>query len=372
MFTDEDLTSAISAGALSEIDAERFRSYLVKRRSLVPADDETVRLAHNFNDVFVSLGLATVIFAAGSLVVSLAETSESASVLALGGLLVCLACWRLSKHFTRRKRMALPSIILFLAFVAGAAAIPLSIATAEASLPGDEAIMEFAVLVSTVAATIAAWRHWCVFQVPISVAVIVLLLLGTTGLAVLLLAQFISPALPEFFLPAILFLSGIVTFVFAMAMDASDRKRITRRSDIAFWLHLAAAPLIVHPVFQALGVMEGSPSGIAITLSLLIYAGLACLAIAIDRRALLVSALVYMVYALSHVLAKVGVIEFGFAMTAFAIGSGILSLSAFWGELRYRIVRRLPLSIQAQLPEIIAPREKPSTAGLTSPNPRQP
>src|SRR5438874_3733945 len=32
----------------------------------------------------------------------------------------------------------------------------------------------------------------------------------------------------------------------AMAFDASDRERATRRADCAFWLHLLAAPLIVH------------------------------------------------------------------------------------------------------------------------------
>src|SRR2546430_3225670 len=47
-----------------------------------------------------------------------------------------------------------------------------------------------------------------------------------------------------------LFRSGM--FLFAMWWDGSDRARLTRRSDVAFWLHLLAAPMIVHPVFTLL------------------------------------------------------------------------------------------------------------------------
>src|SRR5262249_7955882 len=39
---------------------------------------------------------------------------------------------------------------------------------------------------------------------------------------------------------------GLAVFAAAMRFDLSDRERVTRRSDCAFWLHLLAAPLIVH------------------------------------------------------------------------------------------------------------------------------
>ncbi len=39
---------------------------------------------------------------------------------------------------------------------------------------------------------------------------------------------------------------GLAVFAAAMAFDISDRERVTRRADCAFWLHLLAAPLIVH------------------------------------------------------------------------------------------------------------------------------
>ena len=49
---------------------------------------------------------------------------------------------------------------------------------------------------------------------------------------------------------------GIGVFLFAMWWDASDPKRETRRADVAFWLHLLAAPMIVHPVFKLFGLSE--------------------------------------------------------------------------------------------------------------------
>src|SRR3546814_12902941 len=78
-------------------------------------------------------------------------------------------------------------------------------------------------------------------------------------------------------------------FARAMRVDMSDPTRETRRSDIAFWLHLPAAPLIAHPVFQLLGVLDADVgSGTAIVVVAL-YLVFAFVALAVDRRALLVS-----------------------------------------------------------------------------------
>ena len=52
-------------------------------------------------------------------------------------------------------------------------------------------------------------------------------------------------------------LLGIGVFLFAMRWDSSDPTRTTRRSDVAFWLHLLAAPMIVHPIFTLLGLNDG-------------------------------------------------------------------------------------------------------------------
>jgi hypothetical protein len=44
----------------------------------------------------------------------------------VAGILVAAAAWGLAEFFTRKRRMALPSIVLLLAFVGGVAAIPIN------------------------------------------------------------------------------------------------------------------------------------------------------------------------------------------------------------------------------------------------------
>src|SRR3546814_15233594 len=77
----------------------------------------------------------------------------------------------------------------------------------------------------------------------------------------------------------------------AMWWDRSDRVRQTRRSDVAFWIHLLAAPMIAHPIFHLLGVTDGGNIGSgAAVLVIGVYILFGLIALAIDRRALLVSA----------------------------------------------------------------------------------
>jgi hypothetical protein len=147
----------------------------------------------------------------------------------------------------------------------------------------------------------------------------------------------------------VLFL-GVGTFLFAMWWDASDRARLTRRSDVAFWLHLLAAPMIVHPIFTLLGLNNGSASLSEGVVVILLYVALGLTALAVDRRALLVSALAYVLWALADLFKRFGAVELNIALTALVIGSALLLLSAFWHQARATIVRPLPGSLRDKLP----------------------
>ena len=117
---------------------------------------------------------------------------------------------------------------------------------------------------------------------------------------------------------------------------------MTRRADVAFWLHLLAAPMIVHPVFTLLGLTERPcqlGEGLAVVA---LYIALGLTALAIDRRALLVSALAYVLYALHRLFGESGAVDFNMALTALLIGSALLLLSAFWHSARAVVVRPLP------------------------------
>ncbi|MFX8102685.1 hypothetical protein ABTK91_20200, partial [Acinetobacter baumannii] len=80
--------------------------------------------------------------------------------------------------------------------------------------------------------------HWRRFRVPITWA---------AAAAVLALALG-KGLLSEWQMPALV-LAGLATLAAAVGWDISDRLRRTRRADVAFWLHLLAAPLLVHSSF---------------------------------------------------------------------------------------------------------------------------
>ena len=97
---------------------------------------------------------------------------------------------------------------------------------------------------SALAAGVAAYTHWLRFKVPITVAA------GTgavLGLLILIASTTISDGF-RLVLPLI-FLSGLLLFGLALWWDMSHPGRRTRRADVGFWLHLSAAPLLVHPAF---------------------------------------------------------------------------------------------------------------------------
>jgi hypothetical protein len=210
-------------------------------------------------------------------------------------------------------------------------------------------LMGMLVAVSGAVAAGAAWLHWRRFHVPITIAAGAAAVASiAVGLVVGMLGQDAENS-KNLILGLVLVL-GIGVFLFAMWWDGSDRSRVTRRSDVAFWLHLLAAPMIVHPVFTLLGLNNGNVAVGGAVIAVLLYIALGITALAVDRRALLVSALAYVLYALTELFKKFGAVELNVALTALVIGSALLLLSAFWHQARSAIVRPLPESLRDKLP----------------------
>ena len=162
------------------------------------------------------------------------------------------------------------------------------------------------------------------------------------------IAVFVLLALGAIF-PLVL-VGGLATFALAMWWDGTDLKRQTRRSDVAFWLHLAAAPMIAHPVFHMLGVFEGDIGAVQAVIVMALYVVFAIIALAIDRRALLVSSLAYVLYALSTLFNHAGAVELSMAFTALVIGSALLTPPAFWQPMRRSVVGMLGGGLASRLP----------------------
>jgi hypothetical protein len=185
--------------------------------------------------------------------------------------------------------------------------------------------------------------HWFVFRVPIVPA---------CGGA---LAALLFGGVARDNVGTLSMILGLGAFGWAMVWDRSDRDRRTRRSDVAFWLHLLAAGMVVHPLFLSTGLFDpGGDAGKALAV-IAVYALLTLLALAIDRRAVLVAALFYLAYAAGTLLAKVGTGGSMIPMAAFVTGGGLLLLSAFWSSVRRALVGQLPAEWQRQLPPISRP-----------------
>ncbi len=350
-FTDEDLDAAVAAGAMSAEAAAGFRVYVERRRVTPAADEESFRLLTGFSDIFVSIALILVLIAVYWLASRLVDHA--------GGVALAVVSWGLAEFFTRKRRMALPSILLMGAFVGGVLAATLSVLPL---LPLQAVGVDRAVIWGAFGAT-AAFAHWLRFKVPVTVAAGALTI-GAAAVAAI--GAFTQSATVTRY--AIL-VAGLLVFALALAWDASDPLRKTRRSDVAFWLHLLAAPAIVHPIFALLGLGGGSwlsvfglvfgappeaaanPHVVALTLvSAAIYAVLAVVALIVDRRALMVSGLLYLIYAMNAALQASGAPTVSFALAALVVGAGLLLLSAFWASARRGVLRFTPEAWRARLP----------------------
>ncbi len=333
--TTDEVKAAVAANVLPEQSAQALLAFVEQSRKLpLQPDEETFRLIRSFNDVFVTIAIALVLFAINSLLGGFGPINGSANPVSMFA--IAAASWSMAEYFTLRRRMAFPSIVLLGAFVfsvflgAGASASLLS--------TGDDGATVTAV--GAVFAVAAAGLHWLRFHVPITVAA------GMAALVVL------ANAMVGFgnTTSAMLLASGLATLLVAMIFDTRDRRRLTRKADIAFWLHMLAAPLIVHGLFKMLGILTGSLSSAQAGAVLGFYLAFGLLALIIDRRALLVSSLIYVLYAASTLVAESGFRDYSSGITALAIGVFLLLLSAGWSHLRSLVLKLMPQAVQGLVP----------------------
>ena len=357
-YSDADLDDAVAAGVLAPEAAASFQEHVAGKRPTPAADEEHLRLVTSFNDVFVVIAGVLALSASAGIVRAWMDAPMAPGLATMG------VSWLLAEYFTRRRRMALPSIVFFLTFVSGAfwtgtAAFSPWFGEAPERLYGHPdrlygmfalpraLAVEHGLVTAFGLAVLAAWGHWRRFRVPVTVAAAVAAIVGVTiaGLAV---------AAPEFvheWFTALVLGSGLGVFALAMYWDRSDPERRTRRADVAFWLHLVASVLIVHPVFLSLGGDGAVIQGVWKAWSVVgIYALMGLVALIVDRRALLVSGLLYLVLAVGGLIEEVVAIGMEFEVSSFFIGAVLLLLSVFWKQARAPLLANLPVAWQARLP----------------------
>lgn len=313
-------------------------------------DDEALRFVTSFADIFVSLGLVLFFGASAYLLKAYVGATGMWAGLAV-------LSWIVAEFFSRRRRQALPSIILLGLFsVSVFMATTRLIADLNPTAPlnwwhpidGQWWMLTHAPSMAAAGLATAALTglHYLRFRVPITIAAMAAALVAT----VIGVAFWLRPDIDGRMFNGLLFLSGILVFLLAMRFDMSDLQRLTRRTDIAFWLHLLAAPLIVHPLITSIGRNDTRLDTHAAMAVLGIFLGFGLVSLVIDRRALLVSGLTYAGIAFGTLLKKSGFADHTPALTLLTLGLFILLLSALWHPLRQAVLRLLPAALVIRLP----------------------
>jgi hypothetical protein len=330
MYTDNDLEQAVDKGIFNRAAVAEFRDFISRRDNTHAADEEDFKLVTSFNDIFVVMACALLLLSAGWVFQAISAAVAMAVIAALS--------WGLAEFFVLRRKMALPAIVLLMSFVGSVfAAVVFAFA-----MPSEKVFM-----LAASAGTLAAWLHWRRFHVPITVAA------GAASAVVFVVASLVAafPGLQQY-LMSLMFVGGIAVFLLAMRWDMADLKRVSGKADVAFWLHLTAAPMIVHPVFSNLGILEGQQSEVGLGIVLVLYLLLSVVSLVIDRRAFMVSSLVYVLVALTNLLETYGLAGDSFAYVGVVIGFSLLLLSGFWHRVRAQLIDLLPAGLQSRVPAV--------------------
>lgn len=232
--------------------------------------EEPLKFIRSFGDVFITLGVVLLIIA-----INMTALSGYLYFIPVIGFIV-IAEW-----LVRVRRLALPGIAILIAilfFVNKAIAFDHENATV------------FGVGVLCLTSLLFYLRY----KMPFS---LLPLAAGLVGIAIIQIGVDVIQN------PVIFAGLGLIVFVIAMLFDVRDTKRVSHLSDSAFWLHLLASPLIVHGSMVSL-IFSGQEWIQAIDKEVIIIAFFIVfllLALLLDRRAILVSTQLYMIYALTQV-----------------------------------------------------------------------
>ncbi|HTO32725.1 MAG TPA: hypothetical protein VL202_16320 [Pararhizobium sp.] len=363
------LRSAAGEGIITGEQAERLEPYLTGRgaciggASVLTADNvamadalqaeesEQPRFIRGFHDILITIGI----------VVALVGLWGLGSLFAVLPAIVILA-----EILVRRQRLALPAVVLTVALIQWTGVFAMMMIAELA--PDVLRDLERALLVFPIGAVTLAIFYWR-YRVPLALAaVLVCLFLIAVNIALLL----ITKATGAFFVfveyPAlsacVLLIGALGLFAAAMSYDIADPARKSRLSDVAFWLHLAAAPALLYAMlsFIFLRNINGdwwgdatSPGDAAAVLAIVVV--FMAIGLIIDRRAFVTSGLLSLGFAIWTILQRGGA-SLGdyFSVTVLAVGLVVLLIGIFWQALRRAVVSLLPETITSRLHPIYRPK----------------
>ena len=368
MLNKTDLANAVSEGIITGEQAEQLNAFSKRlhanddspRFQELETRDEPFRLLRGFRDIFIALGIlflaigATVsVFSITGIPFSLRASQITSNYewvhnlfAALGTVFLIAIGILIAEIVTQKLKLPLSSLVLSLAIAFWSGLLGMRGFT-PVVLANFETQNQFAIWVSAIFclfAFIGIFLFYARYRLPF----VMLVLAGTlVGLAITVLKS-LMPDLEIHDLRFVIGALGFIVFLFAMKFDLKDRLRVTRLSENAFWLHLLAAPLMIHSILAT-----GSWDQVSIPLILVVFTILTLIALIIDRRAFLVSSLLYMAGAFTQIVKALGLDDsLQFAVPVLFIGVLVVVLGIGWSPLRRLIMTLVPSAIADRVPPI--------------------
>ncbi len=355
----EALNAAAGEGIITSAQAERLTPFLLDRGLTVGAgaaaasiavddaraaeESEQPRFVRGFHDILITIGV----------VVALLGLWGIGSIFAVLPAIVVLA-----EILIRRQRLALPAVALTVALIQWTGVLA---AMLNEQLPVAADFYLRALYLIPVFSILLAAFYWR-YRVPLALAALLFsLFLLAMALVILLLSKATGAndlLVEHSGLAATVFLVGALgLFTAAMVYDVADPARRTRQSDVAFWLHLAAAPVLLYAMLSFIFLRNASgewwgettsPADAVAVLAIVVV--FMVVGLVIDRRAFVTSGLLSLGLAIWTILQRGG-IEFGdyFSVTVLAVGVVVLMVGIFWQALRRTVLSVLPGAITRHL-----------------------
>lgn len=362
------LEAAAAAGVINAEQVGPLHSFLASRAagvSATPDGEEDLRFIRNFHDVFLAIGIVLLAVGLATGVGVYVSTASFATpqtgAITTGGLFAGCAVimWLMGEVFARRRRLFLPAIAIVITltvFMVFAVALLYAGVLLGRGFDGEgfdfssmPPELRVGILIASAFAFIAPLAFYARFRLPFSLG---LAGAGVAGFVIVAAMTVNFDATMQYLAPLELGL-GVLLFLAGVAFDARDPARATRYSDNGFWLHFAAAPLILNGAFGLIGAMFGASAALgsagmlesasggggnatahaALSLGVVVLLGL--ISLLINRRVLIVSTLITTGIAIGILMNAVGLGAGALAAsTLIVLGAFVLILGASWHVVR--------------------------------------
>lgn len=375
------LEAAVAAGILRADQVGPLFEFLRSGASSAAGTpgEEELRFIRNFHDVFLAIGIVLLAIGLGVAIGSSAAAFPPAQAAAISGGLclgAAVAMWGLGEVFARRRRLFLPAIAIVCAMtvfvVVGAVMLYGGVvAGQEVRWNGGEGVpasLRAGFLIAAAFAFLTPAAFYLRFRLPFSIG------MAGAGVAFFVIVSALLFAFDAVIklMPALYLGLGLLLFAAGVAFDARDPARVSRYSDNGFWLHFAAAPLILGGAFgligQGFGQFGGAELGgagnllaaaeggagdpvLQAAVTLVVVFVLGFVSLLINRRVLIVSALLTTGVAIGVILNEFGMGAGSLAAAVLIVlGGFVLILGAGWRSVRRALLAWLtPQGVWARI-----------------------